>query len=1222
MRVVVGIVILLVTHELLVAQCNLQPQLTFPNLDRSRSNSYGYVTDSFGDFMVVAEHANDSLDFDAGIVHLYQLSGGAWSRIAVLAPSDPQEFMNFGFYLSINESTIAVVGNRYDVDGNRRERIYIFEQDNNGTWNSGTESYQIEVSQETHYLIWSIDLSSNYLAVAFEENFNNDRIGIFRYDPGQFTFIQHIDGPLDVDGSNRYFGERISLTDDLLAVSSIAHKNEPNSFNNHGRVFMYERTGAAWGSLPVATLNPSDRNAFISVSFGRDVQITGTTVFVASHQNVGTSNSKNTVYVYTRPLSGWAGHLTETSQIQNGENGYVYWDMVTDGNYLFLPNVDWTEVAIHRRTGATWDDHMLVQTIVLPAWPGDNWGRSLTVTGSHLVVGLSAGPEVASNLGKMVYYTPNPQWENGWTLNQQFGETSNNASMDEYGKDIAISQQWMAVGAVGDDDRGEYSGAVYLYELSSSGWTQKQKISAHDAVPFIFFGRSVALSPEQLFVGATSQHSYHPGGSIALREAGMVYVYKRIGTTWQFDEVIAPPNPQQGGRFGHEITYANGYVVISEFPENHTGSIGYVHVYKESSAGEWIRIATLTPSDHSITETFGRSIAMNDSIIIVGSGGVQSDIDNFMKAYVFKKKGEWQNATEDARLFPKNQLFNDRFGFSLALYGDQVVVGAPGYSTENHLPENIFQGTAYVFLKPAGGWSGDVHETARLSPSNPSLQGAFGTSVAIDDDDIYVGAPHNYFVWNVVDNFNNDDGKLKPGTVYHYYKKGGWSTTEQEDEQIQSIQPEVKDMFGVSLVLQDGFLFIGALFDDTSVGHNSGSVLTFPQMPLITSIDTPCTEDAPVSLFAIPWGGTWQIEDYPTQTATTIQLPAGSYTASYAVGGCTSATVNFDVISSGRVMKDLSPNTTEKCFYNATSLFARSNAPPDFYSWFYKKMEGDNFMAIKNGVDEISVVEPGYYYVEIKHPVCNPLKGNFQVSNEAVVDIAIDKPLVICSDESIKLIASPEGGVWSSPASAAGDIQPAFLANGEYPIDYTFTTPLGCISTKQETVIIDKLVTPEISSSGTHLCAGQPLSLTLVNKPSAANINWFNSDQPGVSLSSADLLNITGPGSYFVTVSYHSCSLSSFPMLAEPEPDSLFVPNIITPNGDGKNEIFQVYSEGISDMSLILFNRYGDRIFTSRDQSFQWDATDVTAGVYFWYLQITTCNNRRRELKGTVHVVH
>jgi hypothetical protein len=189
MRIVVAIVILLITQQLLLAQCNLQPQLTIPNADRSRSNAYASVTDSSGDFMVVAEYNNDSLDYDAGIVHLYQLTAGTWNRIAVLAPSDPQEFMHFGFFLSINESTIAIVGNRFDVDGKSRERIYVFEQDGSGKWNSGTESYQVEVSQATIYYIQSIDLSPNYLAVGFEENFNTTKVGIYRHDPGQFTFV-------------------------------------------------------------------------------------------------------------------------------------------------------------------------------------------------------------------------------------------------------------------------------------------------------------------------------------------------------------------------------------------------------------------------------------------------------------------------------------------------------------------------------------------------------------------------------------------------------------------------------------------------------------------------------------------------------------------------------------------------------------------------------------------------------------------------------------------------------------------------------------------------------------------------------------------------------------------------------------------------------------------------------------------------------------------------
>ncbi len=328
------------------------------------------------------------------------------------------------------------------------------------------------------------------------------------------------------------------------------------------------------------------------------MQISGTSVLVASHQHVANANSKNTIYAYTRPPGGWSGDLLETSQIQNGENGYQYWDMVTDGDYLFLPNIDWTAVAIHKKTGTTWENHTLVQTIVLPAWAGDNWGRSLTVTGSHLVVGLGAGGEKLSSNGMMVDYHPDVAWENGFIENQRFTETSINASMDEYGRDVTVNRNWMAVGAVGDDDNGEYSGAVYVYELNALSWVRKQKITAHDGKSFMFFGSAIALSTDHLFVGANNRDSYHPDGSIAIHETGAVYVYKKVGTTWQFDEMIPAPNPIQGGRFGQEIVYSYGTIAVSEFTEHGTGSMGYVHVYKENAMGEWTRIATLTPSDH------------------------------------------------------------------------------------------------------------------------------------------------------------------------------------------------------------------------------------------------------------------------------------------------------------------------------------------------------------------------------------------------------------------------------------------------------------------------------------------------------------------------------------------------------------------------------------------------------------------------------------------------
>jgi gliding motility-associated-like protein len=229
---------------------------------------------------------------------------------------------------------------------------------------------------------------------------------------------------------------------------------------------------------------------------------------------------------------------------------------------------------------------------------------------------------------------------------------------------------------------------------------------------------------------------------------------------------------------------------------------------------------------------------------------------------------------------------------------------------------------------------------------------------------------------------------------------------------------------------------------------------------------------------------------------------------------------------------------------------------------------------------------------------------------------------VICGEAVVLLSASPSGGVWSTPANTSGEIQPAALANGEYRVAYTLKTPLGCEFSDEETIIVDKLVKPEIVSSSKHVCTNQAVTLTLLNKVAGSSATWFADDRPSVALSSEDNMNVTESGGYFVTVSNHGCSVASDVVLLETKPDSVFIPNVITPNGDSKNEFFEMFSEGVSDMRLIILNRFGDRVFTSSDPTFHWDASNVSNGIYYWYVQYTACSNRRRELKGIVHVLH
>ena len=96
--------------------------------------------------------------------------------------------------------------------------------------------------------------------------------------------------------------------------------------------------------------------------------------------------------------------------------------------------------------------------------------------------------------------------------------------------------------------------------------------------------------------------------------------------------------------------------------------------------------------------------------------------------------GQTRTVTEFAKITASDGIPGDAFGASIAVSGDDLVVGAPGYVTK----EGVV-GAAYVFRRSGPRWI----ETARLFPQFGGLDGEdFGLSVAINGDFIVVGAPH------------------------------------------------------------------------------------------------------------------------------------------------------------------------------------------------------------------------------------------------------------------------------------------------------------------------------------------------------------------------------------------------------------------------------------------------------------------------------------------------
>jgi gliding motility-associated-like protein len=91
--------------------------------------------------------------------------------------------------------------------------------------------------------------------------------------------------------------------------------------------------------------------------------------------------------------------------------------------------------------------------------------------------------------------------------------------------------------------------------------------------------------------------------------------------------------------------------------------------------------------------------------------------------------------------------------------------------------------------------------------------------------------------------------------------------------------------------------------------------------------------------------------------------------------------------------------------------------------------------------------------------------------------------------------------------------------------------------------------------------------------------------------------------------------------------DQVYIPNTFTPNGNGQNDVFKVYSNIIKSMHLMIFNQWGEKVFETNDPTAGWDGTykgkpqPVGVYVYVAYMVLSDQTNSTMTKKGTFNLI-
>ena len=263
---------------------------------------------------------------------------------------------------------------------------------------------------------------------------------------------------------------------------------------------------------------------------------------------------------------------------------------------------------------------------------------------------------------------------------------------DYYGASVSISAGWAAMSAPNDDGGGVNSGAAYVFRDELGQWVLECQLAASDAGQGARFGRSLSLEGNTLLVGASGNQA---NGSAA----GKAYIFEYDNGDWMETDILLPGDIDGGWWFGASVDLSGKVAVIGA--PNRAGCVfasgaGYVF---EKVDGSWVETARLCGLDAAFADKVGCSIAVSGETVLLGAPH-HAAVGSFAGAvYVFEKiGGGWVQS--DKLLPPENPAIGITFGRSVALEGDLAVIGAE-YGDGNE-PDS---GTAYVFERRPSGWT-------------------------------------------------------------------------------------------------------------------------------------------------------------------------------------------------------------------------------------------------------------------------------------------------------------------------------------------------------------------------------------------------------------------------------------------------------------------------------------------------------------------------------------
>ncbi len=336
-------------------------------------------------------------------------------------------------------------------------------------------------------------------------------------------------------GSQAQFGTSVALGEDYAFIGAPGHLT--TNVAGNGTVFVAKReVGWAITQKLIATDGASGHR------FGSSVAIDGNWAVVGA-------SGAEAVYVYELVGSIWTFRQKLVASPNNP--GSIFGSSVAISGTKIVVGAYGSNSYSGRVYVFNYDGFQWAQTQILSVADGatyDFFGYVLAISDNTLVVGAYGDDETGgTNFGSTyLFYFDGELWNYGQKLKAPDG-----GSGDNFGESVDIDGSTLVIGASRDDDKGSNAGAAYVFNGVSDQWNFQSKLAGSDSHAGDWFGSSVGVNGNLIVAGSPLWDDTN-----GVTNRGTLYPFIFDGSSWLEQDKLLPPTPwgSYDDNFGNSVT--------------------------------------------------------------------------------------------------------------------------------------------------------------------------------------------------------------------------------------------------------------------------------------------------------------------------------------------------------------------------------------------------------------------------------------------------------------------------------------------------------------------------------------------------------------------------------------------------------------------------------------------------------------------------------------------